>query len=197
MSKEMYFGVDDIARRVKDIYIGDDNNIARRITDGYFGVDNIARQFYRRPYSINFEFRNQDSSSRTLYDSFYGIDNGTWRFYLDSSGSITDSDTAYNICAYITGNLSGKSISITSKIYSSDAYNETYSPIKINEYWIDEASSWNDVIIMTSTTSKTYTATLSSGIQGVRVGIWNGSYGRSQKELIISSLKIGNEELII
>ena len=45
MTKAMYVGVGDVARRVKKFYVGV-NNVARRVVKAYVGVNNVARQFY-------------------------------------------------------------------------------------------------------------------------------------------------------
>ena len=45
MSKGIYIGVDNIARKVKKGYVGVDNK-ARKIKKGYIGVGGIARPFY-------------------------------------------------------------------------------------------------------------------------------------------------------
>lgn len=46
MSKATYIGVGDKARKIKAIYVGDENGKARRVTAGYVGVDGVARQFF-------------------------------------------------------------------------------------------------------------------------------------------------------
>lgn len=45
MAKNIYIGVDNVARKVKQPYIGIDN-IARKVKSGFIGVDNVARQFF-------------------------------------------------------------------------------------------------------------------------------------------------------
>lgn len=45
MAKEMYVGIDGVARKVKKNYIGVDG-VAREVKKGYVGVDGIARQFF-------------------------------------------------------------------------------------------------------------------------------------------------------
>lgn len=46
MGKNIYIGVDHVARKVKQPYIGVDN-VARKVKTGYIGVDNVARQFFQ------------------------------------------------------------------------------------------------------------------------------------------------------
>ena len=46
MSKAAYIGVGDKARKIKAIYVGDENGKARRVTAGYVGVGGVARQFF-------------------------------------------------------------------------------------------------------------------------------------------------------
>ena len=45
MGKNIYIGVDNVARKVKQPYIGIDN-IARKVKSGFIGVNNVARQFF-------------------------------------------------------------------------------------------------------------------------------------------------------
>ena len=45
MAKNIYIGVDNVARKVKQPCIGIDN-IARKVKSGFIGVDNVARQFF-------------------------------------------------------------------------------------------------------------------------------------------------------
>lgn len=45
MGKDIYIGVDNVARKVIQPYIGVDN-VARTITKSYIGVDNVARLCY-------------------------------------------------------------------------------------------------------------------------------------------------------
>lgn len=45
MSKAAYFGVNLLARKVKNIYIGIDG-IARKVKKGYIGIGGMAKQFY-------------------------------------------------------------------------------------------------------------------------------------------------------
>ena len=41
MAKNIYIGVDNVARKVKRPYIGVDN-ISRKVKSGFIGVDNVA-----------------------------------------------------------------------------------------------------------------------------------------------------------
>ena len=45
MSKEMYIGVNGVARRVKEFYVGV-NGVARKVKKAYVGVNGVAREFY-------------------------------------------------------------------------------------------------------------------------------------------------------
>ena len=45
MAKNIYIGVDNVARKVKQPHIGVDN-VARKVKNGFIGVDNVARQFF-------------------------------------------------------------------------------------------------------------------------------------------------------
>lgn len=45
MGKNIYIGVDNVARKVKQPHIGVDN-VARKVKSGFIGVDNVARQFF-------------------------------------------------------------------------------------------------------------------------------------------------------
>lgn len=46
MSKNLYIGIDGVARRVKRAYIGVDG-VARRVKAGYRGANGLARQFFK------------------------------------------------------------------------------------------------------------------------------------------------------
>lgn len=45
MAKEIYVGIDGLAKKVGNMYVGVDG-IARKIKKGYVGVDGVARLFY-------------------------------------------------------------------------------------------------------------------------------------------------------
>jgi hypothetical protein len=46
MPKGFYIGVDGTAKKVKRMYVGDKDGVARLITGGYVGVNGVARSVY-------------------------------------------------------------------------------------------------------------------------------------------------------
>lgn len=85
MAKNVYVGVNNVARKVTSMYVGV-NGVARKITKGYVGVNGVAQQFFAGANYINFTSNpaptswsgggvaaNSESSASNTY--------GTWKCY--------------------------------------------------------------------------------------------------------------------
>ena len=110
MSNGGYIGVNDVAKRLSKIYLGDENNIARKIAKGYIGdANNIARLFYTahvHGYLSNNDYTFDDSISITQHYHTESCDCGDtitiWEDHNYASYSIpatcTDDGYSTTIC---------------------------------------------------------------------------------------------------
>lgn len=71
MAKEIYFGVGNVAKRVRDAYVGI-GGVARRIKKGYIGIGGVARLFYEFHPTIE-----QSTASSTMSYRYYRNQRGT------------------------------------------------------------------------------------------------------------------------
>lgn len=112
MSKGMYIGVDNVARKIRTAYIGVDN-VARKIKKAYIGVDNVAKCFF--------------SSGLGLYAGGQGYfisstEDGTeWTKTNKTTSSYTGTAMAY-------GNGTIVVVGINNAVYSKDGINWTSIP---------------------------------------------------------------------
>ena len=91
MSKGIYIGVDNIARKIKKGYVGV-GNVARKIKKGYIGDENgIARLFYSAETIVNFNDCPFPTTWTTIVDDQeYTATNefGTWRVYASGKCAV-------------------------------------------------------------------------------------------------------------
>ena len=94
MAKNMYIGVDSVARKIKQPDIGV-ANVARKVTNGYIGVDNVARQFYsgasERPLRLVLSATTSENSTLQYYTATALASSSRWQLY---TASIIKSHTA-------------------------------------------------------------------------------------------------------
>lgn len=86
MSKNIYIGVDDKARRISKAYLGV-NNIAKTITKGYIGVNGVAQQFYPGLNIKYFSVSPYPSWSSGTSEATGTNQYGTWTIYGLADGS--------------------------------------------------------------------------------------------------------------
>ena len=86
MGKNIYIGVDNVARKVKQPIIGVDN-IARNVKSGFIGVDNVARQFFSGGTPI---------SNFAVGTSVYINENGVRQEYLIVNQGIPSGSSLYD-----------------------------------------------------------------------------------------------------
>lgn len=51
MAKDLYYGIDGKARKIKAVYVGV-NGVARKVKAGYIGVGNVARPFFSSAFKV-------------------------------------------------------------------------------------------------------------------------------------------------
>lgn len=51
MAKDLYYGIDGKARKIKSVYVGV-NGVARKVKSGYIGVGNVARPFFSSAFKV-------------------------------------------------------------------------------------------------------------------------------------------------
>lgn len=51
MAKDLYYGIDGKARKIKAVYVGV-NGVARKVKAGYLGVGNVARPFFSSAFKV-------------------------------------------------------------------------------------------------------------------------------------------------
>ena len=86
MGKNIYIGVDNVARKVKQPIIGVDN-IARNVKSGFIGVDNVARQFFSGGTPL---------SSLAVGTSVYLNESGTAKEYIIVNQGIPSNSSLYD-----------------------------------------------------------------------------------------------------
>ena len=88
MAKNIYIGVDNVARKVKQPYIGVDN-VARKVKSGFVGVDNVARQYYESVvYNTWKKWNNINGANFYLKDMTINSVVGSASYYASTSISI-------------------------------------------------------------------------------------------------------------
>ena len=120
MSKGMYKGVSNVAKKVKKIYKGE-GNIARKVMRGYKGVSNVAREFFSGEYSNLLEAY-QDGAITGLVTAWgYDKDNGdTWEQSSYVSVFAPTSENTFDKSATLASESSSKYTTnaiITSGLY--------------------------------------------------------------------------------
>lgn len=94
MAKNIYVGVNNIARKSNKIYTGV-NNVSRKVTEGYIGIGGLARQFYPSGIALS----TLALGARVLYGGkYYKViakdyyatgDVILWSQYANSNGKLT------------------------------------------------------------------------------------------------------------
>lgn len=138
MAKVIYSGVNNTARKVKNLYVGV-NDIARKIKKAYVGVNNIARLCYSSNYiwarySINTSYimhisetivnNNTIAPARGYYGHFTGSISGkyltlTYVNVIQKSGTSADYSNVVTVGDYYSSPAAASSI-----VNSFDTYNE-------------------------------------------------------------------------
>lgn len=108
MGKNIYIGVDNVARKVKQPNIGVDG-VARKVKNGFIGVDNVARQFFSGGTPISnlavgtivklnengvaqdYIIVNQGKPDGDIYDSSFN--GGTWLLRKDTVEQVLYANT--------------------------------------------------------------------------------------------------------
>lgn len=90
MAKNIYVGVNSVARKVANAYVGI-NGVARKVTKGYVGVNGTAQQFYtsQDPYIV----LNYIESNGTQYIDTGIVRNITKKYEMKGSFSFSDVQT--------------------------------------------------------------------------------------------------------
>lgn len=86
MAKNIYIGVGNVARKVKQPNIGVDN-VARKVKSGFIGVNNVARQFFSGGIPI---------STFSVGDTVYLNENGVKQAYLIVNQGIPSGSSLYS-----------------------------------------------------------------------------------------------------
>lgn len=91
MAKNVYVGVNNVARKVTSMYVGV-NGVARKIKKAYVGVNGVAQQFYELgiPFTSSPAPTSWSGSSTAANHSFTGTNTwGTWTCRMDKSAYST------------------------------------------------------------------------------------------------------------
>ena len=175
MAKNIYIGVDNVARKVKQPYIGI-NNIARKVKSGFIGVDNVARQFYKSGITL---------SSLAVGTVVYLKEGGTSQEYLVVNQGIPSGSSLYDASCNGTW-LLRKDIIASSQ----------YAANKTNVYENSDIHSW-----LNSTMLSKYDAYVQSLIKQVKIPYRSGggksgtnqigANGLSCKLFLLSTTEVG------
>lgn len=175
MAKNIYIGVDNVARKVKQPYIGVDN-VARKVKSGFIGVNNVARQFYQSGITL---------SSLAVGTVVYLQEDGTAQEYLVVNQGIPSGSSLYD--ASCNGTWLLRKDIITSSQYSAN---------KLNVYENSDIHSW-----LNSTMLSKYDAYVQSLIKQVKIPYRSGggksgtnqtgTNGLSCKLFLLSTTEVG------
>lgn len=163
MAKNMYIGVDNVARKVKQPYIGVDN-IARKVKSGFIGVDNVARQFLS---GVDPVLNNNDwATIRAVSDASQGANYWPVGDYKDIQ---------------ISGTVQGMPLNITVRAFIL-GFNHNSGKEGSNRihFQIGKTTSGTDIAFCDSNYSTTGSfPSFRMNLYNTNSGGWNGSYGRN------------------
>lgn len=190
-----YVNVNNVVRPVTKRY-SVLNNVVRQVQKAYANVDGVARQYFGTGYKVVFATLGTNNTSRTLHESFAGPTSGGWRFYLDSTGTVTSTSNPHRAVVTITGDIGGKEVKMTAKTVANDIYESfTHYDIAKATWWKSGGDPTTSQTFM-SDTEETKIWTLPDDVDTLRIGVWLGSEGRAQIEMIVSELEISGEKII-
>ena len=163
MAKNMYIGVDNVARKVKQPYIGVDN-IARKVKSGFIGVDNVARQFLS---GVDPVLNNNDwATIRAVSDASQGANYWPVGDYKDIQ---------------ISGTVQGMPLNITVRAFIL-GFNHNSGKEGSNRihFQIGKTTSGTDIAFCDSNYDTTGSfPSFRMNLYNTNSGGWNGSYGRN------------------
>lgn len=144
MTKAIYTGIGDKARKVKNLYIGVDGK-ARKVKKAYIGVDGVARLFYSSGWVLGSEVLSGSSSGQTSaisgYDSYtFNADTGV--IALSGASSSHSLATLHSNGNPVYTAVSSDGHKLTLKRVT--ARSETTRPASYKEGSTSSSSSWYD-----------------------------------------------------
>ena len=181
-----YRGVDGVARKIVKEYRGVDG-IARKVVKEYRGVDGVARQYFSGFYYkiAALIYYEGNTSNDCLEEYVQKVEDGV----MTISGTSTGKGKV-KIPIRVYGNLAGKTISFT---YKATGYDAMYATIEIMELDADGEIKKSQ---LTSTTAKSFTATLSEETTSIMFSVWF-SLSPKTASLEVWDLTIDGESVLI
>ena len=194
----MWIRVNGVDRKVIGVWIGV-NGVARKVTNGYIGIDGVARKFYPGLPSgiLSYDYRiDLNSAVGVVNDYFCGIEDDTLRFMINTTfTSGTDTDRLSScLFIYIDESLIGSTVEITSKCSSTITPSTNKNDMGIRFRMDDNTAEIPNLYSNTSYLTRTYT--IPDSTTRIEIGIWQGTNNSCTSNFYISSLIVGENELI-
>ena len=191
MGKASYTGVSGVSRKNKKIYVGV-NGVAKKIAKGYVGVAGIARKWFPSFPIIQFltgDASNGNATNMTL--NSYQADNGNFILRVKCTNANWSNSRAYALVNIIDEFVEGDTVTLK---WSTGNTNTQYDDKKLcffdesNKHLVD--SSTNGIILSTST-SGTYTHKVPKGTHRIQVILSLGAQGNRDTTWTITQLTVG------
>lgn len=190
MSKAIYTGVNNVARKVKQPYV-ENNLVARKAKSGWVGVANVARQFFQ---SKSIMFRFEEWLPNSGYGTQIARQEGT-SLYLEASGYAPRG--AYISSYYILKDANGFNAPIkagtTIVLSVRTAYNTSAHTILFRG-WKNEKST--TFYSKPNLTDATYTFTSDYDSIEFVVEVGNGGSSDNYAKLWIDRFEINGEKIV-
>lgn len=190
MARDVFIGVDGIARRVKAIYYGV-GGVAHRVIDGYVGVNGVARSFLAK-FTAKFWSAIAGNEGTVIHNVFTGRQEGNWRLYMEAQcNNNTETARAYaRVRVYNYDFVAGSSLDMTYTASGSGAYADillifmTASGGVISKHLLSDGE------------QKTFSTTIPTDTKYIDFSLQYGRVGMAAMELLIHSLTIGGETFV-
>lgn len=205
MAKEIYVGVDGIARKVKKAYVGVDG-VARKIKKGYIGVNNVARLFYSSitqttTSQLFFYFNNFDTGDTEITGaSTTSLQDGTRPTLTFTTGSTngfrmhTGTATGYTSLCAVVDNAAYAELSYIRTLLRRTSYDRYYH---IDTATPTSTSNWSiKSIVFDFITPRTLTLNIRHSGRSSNVLKFYGSNDNSSWTTISSEIDSSSDESV-